>query len=152
MRSAVARGTAAQLFMVGLPGPEVDAATAAFLADRAPAGVVLFRRNVESARQLRRLTDAIHATGAGVRPLVAIDHEGGRVDRLRPPCTHFPPAAAVGATGDVRVAEAVGRAMGREGSPGRFPAPGRTEAGPEEGVEPAAPSEEARALRGRPAG
>jgi beta-N-acetylhexosaminidase len=50
-----------------------------------------------------------------VRPLVAIDHEGGRVDRLRRrPFTHFPPAAILGAAGSPRLAEAVGRAMGRE--------------------------------------
>ena len=57
----------------------------------------------------------IHATGAGVPPLVALDHEGGRVDRLpHPPFTHFPPMALVGESADTRLAEAVGRAMGRE--------------------------------------
>src|SRR5262249_38190963 len=114
MPSAVLRSSVAQLFMVGLPGPELDPATRAFLATHPPGGVVLFKRNVRSAAQLRRLVAAIHATGPGVAPLVAIDHEGGRVDRLPPPFTHFPPAAVIGARGDARLAEAVGRAMGRE--------------------------------------
>jgi beta-N-acetylhexosaminidase len=114
MTTAVLRNTAAQLFMVGLPGPTLDPASRAFLAEHPPGGVVLFRRNVRSAAQLRRLVAEIHATGPGVAPLVALDHEGGRVHRLPRPFTHFPPAAVVGARGDARLAEAVGRAMGRE--------------------------------------
>ena len=113
MPTAVARRTAAQLFMIGLPGPELDDATRAVLAEYPPGGIILFKRNVRSPAQLRRLTTAIHETGAGLRPLVALDHEGGRVDRLPRPFTHFPPAAVVGAAG-VRAVEAVGRAMGRE--------------------------------------
>ncbi|MFA6921083.1 MAG: beta-N-acetylhexosaminidase [Gallionella sp.] len=45
-------------------------------------GVILFKRNYESAQQLARLTSAIHA----LRPsplLIAVDHEGGRVQRFR---------------------------------------------------------------------
>lgn len=114
MRTAVLRRTVAELFMVGLPGPTLDRATRAFLAEHPPGGVVLFKRNIRSAGQLRRLNEEIHATGAGVRPIVALDHEGGRVDRLPRPFTHFPPAAVVGAHRDPRLVEAVGRAMGRE--------------------------------------
>jgi len=101
--------------MVGLPRPALDRETREFLAERCPGGVILFKRNIRSAEQLRRLVADIHATGAGVPPLVALDHEGGRVDRLpHPPFTHFPPMALVGESGDTRLAEAVGRAMGRE--------------------------------------
>src|SRR5881628_225319 len=114
MPTTVLRRSVAQLFMVGLPGPTLDRATRAFLAEHPPGGVVLFKRNIRSAAQLRRLAEAIHAGGAGVHPLVALDHEGGRVDRLPRPFTHFPPAAMVGARRDPRLAEAVGRAMGRE--------------------------------------
>ncbi len=114
MPTALLRRTAAQLFMVGLPGPTLDPPTRAFLAEHPPGGVILFRRNVRSAAQLRRLVREIHDTGAGVRPLVALDHEGGRVHRLPRPFTHFPPALAVGARGDARLVEAVGYAMGRE--------------------------------------
>jgi beta-N-acetylhexosaminidase len=114
MPTAVLRRSVAQLFMVGIPGPTLDRATRAFLAEHPPGGVILFRRNVRSAGQIRRLTAALHATGAGVTPLVALDHEGGRVHRLRRPFTHFPPAATVAAHRDVRLVEAVGRAMGEE--------------------------------------
>src|SRR6058998_1380974 len=115
MATSLLRRTAGQLFMVGLPGPALDRETRRFLTEHCPGGVILFKRNIRSAEQLRQLVAAIHATGAGVPPLVALDHEGGRVDRLpHPPFTHFPPMALVGETGDTGLAEAVGRAMGCE--------------------------------------
>src|SRR5438876_11984686 len=110
MPTAVLRRSVAQLFMVGLPGPTLDRATRAFLAEYPPGGVILFKRNVRSAAQLRRLIAELHDAGAGVRPLVALDHEGGRVHRLPRPFTHFPPAFTIGAHRDARLVQAVGRA------------------------------------------
>lgn len=114
MPTAVLRRTVAGLFMVGIPGPRLDGATRAFLEEHPAGGVVLFKRNVRSAVQVAELVEALHGTGPGVRPLVAIDHEGGRVQRLGPPFTHFPPMATLGASRDPRLAAAVGTAMGRE--------------------------------------
>lgn len=109
----LARRVAGQLVMAGVPGRSVDAGTRAFLEACAPGGVILFRRNAGSARQLRRLVADVKAVGSGVPPLVAIDHEGGRVHRLGRPFTHFPPARDVGRHGTA-AAHAVGEAMGRE--------------------------------------
>src|SRR5437764_18657 len=114
MPAAVLRRSVAQLFMIGLPGPTLDRATRAFLAEHPPGGVILFKRNIRSAAGLRRLTEAIHAGGAGVRPLVALDHEGGRVDRLPRPFTHFPPAAVVGTRRDPRRAATLSPAICRD--------------------------------------
>jgi beta-N-acetylhexosaminidase len=115
MPTAVLRRSVAQVFMVGIPGPTIDGPTRAFLEEFTPGGVVLFKRNVQSATQVRRLVAQLHALGAGVAPIVAIDHEGGRVDRLRlRPFTHFPPAATVAGTGSARVVRDVAEAMGRE--------------------------------------
>jgi len=47
-------------------------------------GVVLFAGNVESPRQLRRLTSALSRAGAAYPPFIAVDQEGGRVQRLTP--------------------------------------------------------------------
>src|SRR5262245_3775283 len=113
MPTSLLRRSVAGLFMVGIPGPRLDAATRRILTEHPPGGVILFRRNIRSATQLRGLVAAIHELGAGVAPLVALDHEGGRVHRVRVPFTHFPPAATVARAG-VRAVEAVGEAMGRE--------------------------------------
>jgi beta-N-acetylhexosaminidase len=114
MPTAVLRRTIAQCFLVGIPGPEIDAETRDFLAEFPVAGFTVFKRNFRSAAQLRRLVAAMKATGAGPEPLVAIDHEGGRVHRLGRPFTHFPPMAAVAVLDDPALATAVGRAMARE--------------------------------------
>ena len=114
MPTSLLRRSVAGLFMVGIPEPRLDAAIRRVLTEHPPGGVVLFRRNVCSAGQLRDLVSSLHELGAGVRPLIAIDHEGGRVDRLRPPFTHFPAAAVVAQHGGVRAVEAVGLAMARE--------------------------------------
>jgi beta-N-acetylhexosaminidase len=98
--------------MVGIPGPTLDSATRRTLKTLGVAGVVLFKRNVKSLTQLRRLTAALHACRPGL--LIGIDHEGGRVNRLPPPFTAFPPAGNVGRMGSARLAFAVGRAMGIE--------------------------------------
>lgn len=73
--------------------------------------VVLFRRNVEDPPQLRALAASLHRLPW--RPLVAIDHEGGRVTRLGAPFTAFPAAAEIGRAG-AGAARAVGEAIGLE--------------------------------------
>src|SRR5262249_22415212 len=78
-----------------------------------PGGIVLFRRNIRSASQLRDLVASLHELGAGAPPLIAIDHEGGRVDRLPRPFTHFPPAATTAANGDARAIHTVVLPMAR---------------------------------------
>jgi beta-N-acetylhexosaminidase len=75
-------------------------------------GVVLFARNCPTVEAVFALTEA--ARGLGPDVLVLVDHEGGRVHRLPPPFTRFPPAAAIGRAGDPSLAGAVARAMARE--------------------------------------
>ncbi|MBP1684981.1 MAG: nagZ [Deltaproteobacteria bacterium] len=109
------RVTAAEiggLFLVGIPGPQLDPDTQRLLERIHIGGVVLFRRNVDSPAQIARLTAALHALPSA--PLVAIDHEGGRVLRLGEPFTQFPPVARVGHSGDANLAFRVGQAMAEE--------------------------------------
>lgn len=57
--------------------------------------VILFSRNYESPQQLRELTHEIHALRSP-QLLIAVDHEGGRVQRFRQNFTAIPPMAALG--------------------------------------------------------
>jgi beta-N-acetylhexosaminidase len=58
-------------------------------------GVILFARNYESPRQLDLLTDSIDAL-RDPPLLIAVDHEGGRVQRFREGFTDLPPMRALG--------------------------------------------------------
>src|SRR5438105_7038940 len=71
-----------QLILCGVPGKELDAASAEIFRRVQPGGFILFGRNIESASQLRKLIDDLRDLSA-VEPIVTIDQEGGRVSRLR---------------------------------------------------------------------
>jgi beta-N-acetylhexosaminidase len=71
-------------FIMGCDGPDLGATEAAFFRAADPLGFILFRRNVETPEQLRRLTDDLRAA-VGRNAPVLIDQEGGQVARLRPP-------------------------------------------------------------------
>lgn len=71
-------------FVTGLKGAVLTADERAFLVEAMPWGLILFRRNVETPEQLRRLTDAFR-DAMGWRAPVLVDQEGGRVQRLTAP-------------------------------------------------------------------
>ncbi|MCW5576353.1 MAG: beta-N-acetylhexosaminidase [Burkholderiales bacterium] len=62
-------------------------------------GVILFSRNFESCGQLDALTAEIHAL-RDPRLIIAVDHEGGRVQRFREGFTHLPPMRKFGGIWD----------------------------------------------------
>ncbi|MBK5260857.1 MAG: beta-N-acetylhexosaminidase [Thermoanaerobaculia bacterium] len=67
---------------IGIAGKTLTDLERRILSDSAPYAIVLFGRNIGSAEQLRELIREIKSV-ASRPPLIMIDEEGGRVDRLR---------------------------------------------------------------------
>ena len=79
----------------GCSGLELTAEERAFFAEARPWGFILFRRNVDSPDQVRRLVDQLLESIGPADAPVLVDQEGGRVQRLRPPhWPKYPPGAA----------------------------------------------------------
>jgi beta-N-acetylhexosaminidase len=103
---------AAKMIAAGFHGmalsPELEK-----ILDRGVGAVVLFKRNVESAKQVAQLCSDIQMH-AGRPVLIAVDQEGGRVARLRNGFTPIPSMRALGASGDGQLAFDIGRVLARE--------------------------------------
>jgi beta-N-acetylhexosaminidase len=82
-------------------------------------GVILFGRNFASPEQLIQLTKSIHALREPMLP-IAVDHEGGRVQRFRNGFTSIPPMRLLGLHWDtsphkaIELAENVGYVLAAE--------------------------------------
>lgn len=77
-------------------------------------GVILFARNIEAPEQVAELSHDIRSLSKELPLWVSVDQEGGRVARLKDPFTKWPPMAALGRSGDVKLAERFARALGAE--------------------------------------
>lgn len=76
----------------GIAGTVLSKAERDFFRSADPWGFILFGRNVESPRQLRRLTGDLR-DAVGRDAVITVDQEGGRVQRLRAPhWAQWPPA------------------------------------------------------------
>ena len=81
-----------------------------FLHEASPYGVILFSRHLREAAQVRELNACIHEAVPGWAPRIAVDQEGGRVNRLSALGMSFPSAAEM--AGDAARVEAVAFEMG----------------------------------------
>jgi beta-N-acetylhexosaminidase len=79
-----------QLFWIGFQGTTLGPELRALLDQVRPGGLILFSRNIESASQVRSLTDDLYRA-VRVPPFIALDQEGGRVNRLKPIVGAIPP-------------------------------------------------------------
>jgi beta-N-acetylhexosaminidase len=87
---------AVRAFITGLADTALSPAERAFVREHEPWGFIIFKRNVDTPSQLRRLIGAVREAAGRDAP-VLVDQEGGRVQRLGPPhWPSYPPGAAYG--------------------------------------------------------
>ncbi|MFP6600029.1 MAG: beta-N-acetylhexosaminidase [Deltaproteobacteria bacterium] len=98
--------------MVGLEGPRLTSSSRRMLTEIAPMGVILFARNMPELGGLLELTAELRNLDPEL--VIAIDHEGGRVDRSPEGFTRLPPALVMGSHGDGGLVREAGRLHGRE--------------------------------------
>jgi beta-N-acetylhexosaminidase len=104
-----------QLLCVGFDGTEAPPPLLARIAAGEVGAVMLFRPNIASPGQVASLVTSLRRAARDDAPLVvAVDQEGGLVQRLRAPLTEWPDMLSVGAAGDPARTEQVGRALGDE--------------------------------------
>lgn len=101
--------------MVGFPQKEITPQLERFIGTYKPGSFLLFKRNITSIEQVRKLNSALYRTSfkhMQLPPFIAIDQEGGTVSRL--PIAPAPPSAlAIGQTQSPLLAENMGLETGR---------------------------------------
>jgi len=94
------------MLLIGLAGLQVADAERAWLRAPGVAGVILFARNYADRAQLMALCESIREIG-GADMLIAVDQEGGPVQRFRDGFTRLPALVRIGEVYDRDPAEAV---------------------------------------------
>ena len=80
--------------MLDLLGQEISNEERELLKHPNVGGLIFFTRNYESSIQIMELVKSIRAVKPDI--LIAVDHEGGRVQRFRSEFTRLPPVATLG--------------------------------------------------------
>ncbi len=90
-----------QRLVTGFPGTEMSQEFKDVVREFKVGNVILFKRNIESKAQLKKLCADIQQyvkEQTGHPALITIDEEGGVVSRLSSDCVHFPGSMAIAAT------------------------------------------------------
>jgi beta-N-acetylhexosaminidase len=94
------------MLLIGLAGLQLAAREHDWLRAPGVAGVILFSRNYADREQLMALVESIRSVG-GEHLLIAVDQEGGPVQRFREGFTRLPALAKIGAAYDRDPTQAV---------------------------------------------
>jgi beta-N-acetylhexosaminidase len=105
---------AGQVILAGYPAGDPPPAILEALRGDSLAGVILFKRNVTSPADVARQVAMLAAAAPGEPPLVAVDQEGGRVQRFGPPVLQLPPMRVLGERDDPELTRMAARALGRQ--------------------------------------
>ena len=103
-----------QLLIGSLPGTSIPPEFRSLAREFQIGGITLFSRNIEEPEQVAELSHDLQHLGTDLPLWVAVDQEGGRVARLKPPFTVWPPMAALGLSGDATLAARFASALAAE--------------------------------------
>lgn len=81
-----------QLIMTGIEGTFLTKEEESFIRHNKIGGVLLFSKNFEAPAQLAELCNTIQSLSEGEKLLIAVDQEGGRVQRFKAPFIQIPSA------------------------------------------------------------
>lgn len=90
---------AAQVMLVAFSGTARTSDIERWVTEQTPAGVLLLERNVQSAAQLKSLIDNLQSTAevaSGTGLIIAVDQEGGPVQRVHEGVPDLPSARSLG--------------------------------------------------------
>lgn len=107
-----------QTFVIGFQGHEPADEVKKFITGSNIGGIILFDRNIESPAQLGELTNSLQTLvpkrADACQLFISIDMEGGRVARLKPPFTQWPPMKILGEIGSASLGFKFAESMGKE--------------------------------------
>lgn len=103
-----------QNFFIGFEGYELPASVEKFIKDNGIGGVTLFANNYESPAQVAELVNHIQSLSPELPLVIAVDYEGGRVQRFKKPFTKIPEARVIGEQDSPKLAFECGELMARE--------------------------------------
>ncbi len=106
---------AGQRMLIGFEGTGLDETTRSLIRELRPAGFILFARNVEEPSQVLELNRELASLlPASHPPILSVDQEGGRVQRVKDGASLFPPLRFVGNIDDPELTRRYARALATE--------------------------------------
>lgn len=117
MENWTVRQKIGQRLIVGFDGPELSPEFIELVREYKAGNVILFKHNIQSAPQLKKLCGEIQELvqqQTGIPAFITIDQEGGMVTRLSQDASHIPGAMAIASTGCVENAYVAGHITGLE--------------------------------------
>ena len=101
-----------QMIVAGVNGTDVNEELINLVNTNKVGGVILFKRNIETSEQLKKLNNNIDGLNKEIPLFISVDEEGGRVNRLPSDMEYFPSAREVGLKNDKDYAYNNGKSIG----------------------------------------
>lgn len=114
INTAQLRKELGQCFFIGFSGFDLPPSVETFIKENGIGGVTLFANNYDSPAQVAELVNHIQSLSPEIPLAIAVDYEGGRVQRFKKPFTKFPEARLVGDQDSPKLAFECAEVMARE--------------------------------------